>query len=235
MKKHIPNSITLLNLIAGCLSAIFLLSGDVILSAWMIGLAAVFDFLDGLAARVLKATSPIGKILDSLADMVSFGLVPGLIIFRMIRMDTELPDILAYVSLLIPALSAIRLAIFSAEERDHEYFTGVPTPLNALLLASVPLILWQYRDNTVVYSIFSNTWFLVALTILSSLMLVAPVRIMALKFKTFAWPENRITYLLIFLFIILLILAGYLALPVIYLLYIILSLSFNEIRKAGNY
>jgi len=223
MRQHIPNLITVFNLLAGCLSIIFLFSGDIILASWMIGLAAVFDFLDGFLARVLGATSDIGKVLDSLADMVYFGVAPGMILFWMIRMSGSYPDFLAYISLMIPALSAVRLAIFSSDDQQAHHFIGVPTPLNALMLASIPLVLLQYQDNEMMQQIFSNTWFLVGLTVISSLLLVAPVRIMAMKFKSFKWKENRLRFLLVLFAIVLVSLTGYLALPVLYLLYILVS------------
>jgi CDP-diacylglycerol---serine O-phosphatidyltransferase len=194
----------------------------------MIGIAAIFDFLDGFAARLLKATSEIGKILDSLADMVSFGLAPGMIIFRLISISGEVPYFIAFLALLIPALSAVRLARFSIDERQSHSFIGVPTPLNALMLASFPLILLQYQDSDSILKVFSNPWFLVAVTVISSLMLVSPLGIMALKFKSFAWKQNQLKYILLLSAIILIVFFGYLALPIIYLLYIILSLFENK-------
>jgi CDP-diacylglycerol--serine O-phosphatidyltransferase len=222
--KHLPNLLTVFNLVSGSLSIMFLFTGDFRLACWMVGVAAVFDFLDGFMARLLKAASEIGKVLDSLADMVSFGLAPGLIIYRLISMSPDVPGSIAFLALLIPAFSAVRLAQFSVDERQSDCFIGIPTPLNALMLASFPLILFQYQDSAAITGLFSNGWFLVAVTVVTSLMLVAPVGIMALKFKSFSWGKNQVKYGLVIFAILLVIFTGYLALPLIYLIYILLSI-----------
>jgi len=231
MLKQLPNLVTLFNLLAGCLSVIFLFNGDMALASWMIGLAAVFDFMDGLLARLLKASSELGKVLDSLADVVSFGIAPGFIIFKLLQFSGDYPEILAYISLMIPTLSAVRLAIFSTDERQQDHFIGVPTPLNALMLASIPLILIQYQDNPVITGFFYHTWTLVAITVFSSLMLVAPIRIMAMKFKSYAWNKNRLKYFVVLISAALLVTFGYLALPAIYILFLITSILSSAIDK----
>lgn len=225
MIKQLPNLVTLLNLISGCLSILFLFSGDILLASWMIGLAAVFDFLDGMAARWLNAVSGVGKVLDSLADVISFGLAPGFILLQLIRLDGEYPGFLAYIALMVPALSAVRLAIFSADDRQQYHFIGVPTPLNALMIASIPLILYQFPEGHCIHDFFSNSWFLVALAVISSLLLVAPVRIMALKFKSYQWKDNKKVYLMAVSLVLLLGFLKYLAIPVFYFLYILVSLT----------
>lgn len=222
--RQIPNLVTIFNLLSGCLSVIFVFSGDILLASWMIALAAVFDFLDGFLARLLRAGSEIGKMLDSLADMVSFGIAPGMIMFRLMEVSVEAPDLVSYAALLIPAFSAIRLAIFSVDKRQAERFIGVPTPMTALLIASIPLILSQYDDAPAVFDFFSNPWILLTITVITSLMLVSPWEMMALKFKTFDFKENRSRYLFALASLALIVSLGYLALPVIYLLYIASSL-----------
>jgi CDP-diacylglycerol--serine O-phosphatidyltransferase len=231
MRKQLPNLLTLFNLTSGCLSIIFLFSGDIFLASWMVGVAVIFDFFDGLAARLLHASSDLGKVLDSLADMVSFGVAPGLILFRLIDISSSQPTFLTYIALIIPVFSAIRLAIFSADERQKHHFIGVPTPLNGLMLASIPLVLLQFGENTLVYIVFSNPWFLVGVVIVSSLLLVAPFRILSLKFRSTAWKDSQSIYVLALIFGVLVILLGYLAMPFFYLAYILLSFFDNQIKK----
>ena len=231
MKRQIPNLFTLFNLISGCLSIIFLFSGEVMLASWMIGISAVLDFLDGLVARALNAASDLGKVLDSLADVVSFGVAPGMILFRMIQIYGDLPSVMAYIALLVPALSAVRLAVFSIDQRQQFHFIGVPTPMNALMLASIPLILGQYDPQSLVYGIFSDAWFLAGIAVVSSILLVAPVRIMALKFKSLAWRKNISAFILTAVFIILAIGLGYLAVPLTYVAYILISIIEQKIQQ----
>lgn len=227
--KQLPNLVTIFNLISGCLSILFLFSGKPELAAWMIGVAALLDFLDGMLARLLKASSELGKMLDSLADIVSFGVAPGFIMFELIRSSGNFPEILAYIALLVPALSAVRLAIFSLDNRQQYHFIGVPTPLNALMIASIPLILAQYRDDALLSGIFSSTWVLVCITAISSILLVAPLRIMALKFKTYRWRDNRLKFIVLLISVILMGGLGYLALPLIYIVFLLSSLFIKKV------
>ncbi|OZA56958.1 MAG: CDP-diacylglycerol--serine O-phosphatidyltransferase, partial [Sphingobacteriales bacterium 39-40-5] len=142
MKKHIPNSVTCLNLFSGCLGIVFAFQGNLIWASYAIVIAAVFDFFDGMLARLLKAYSDIGKELDSLADMVSFGVLPSVIIYQLFALSPQIDfgaDWLSFSAFIIAVFSALRLAKFNIDTRQSENFIGLPTPANALLIASFPL------------------------------------------------------------------------------------------------
>ncbi|MCS5664109.1 MAG: CDP-diacylglycerol--serine O-phosphatidyltransferase, partial [Flavobacteriales bacterium] len=134
MLKHIPNLLTISNLICGCIALYFTFHNNLVLAAYIIGLAAVFDFMDGAVARLLNMSSPMGKELDSLADMVSFGVVPGSVVFHLLEASTL--SAYSFVALTIPAFSAYRLAKFNVDERQNENFIGLPTPANCLIFVS---------------------------------------------------------------------------------------------------
>lgn len=236
MKKHIPNFITLLNLCSGAISVLFALGGDLKLAGAMIILAAVFDFFDGFAARLLNVKSSIGKELDSLADMVSFGLAPGFIMYMLLAEANPWPlldwnGILIFplVSLLIPAFSALRLAKFNIDDRQETVFFGLPTPANALLIVSLPFIVsqhqWLFGElSGEIEILFSTAWFLTALCIVFSLLLVSELQLMSLKFSLFQYQANKNRYLLIGVSVLFLVLFQYLAIPLIMVLYIALSM-----------
>ena len=241
IKNHIPNFITMLNLLSGCIAIVFIFEDQLGIASYLIGLAAIFDFLDGFLARLLKAQSPIGKDLDSLADVISFGLVPGLILFKLINysfeniMNSGITILIPYIAFLIPIFSALRLAKFNNDERQQDVFIGLPTPANALLIASFPLILIQKStlagiDISSIHSIFNSTVFLIALTILSSYLLIAEIPLLSLKFKTYSWHVNKTRYIFLGISCILLILLFYSAIPVIILLYILFSLFFQKLH-----
>lgn len=234
MKKHIPNFITVLNLLCGCIAITAAFQGNLVLASWLVGVAAIFDFLDGMAARLLNVKSDIGKELDSLADMVSFGLLPGVIVFQLLSNNPTIPhSYIPYVAFLIPIFSALRLAKFNTDTRQEEMFYGLPTPATAILIASLPLILSQ---DTVFFGIefgfmqqiLSNWYFLVSLTLLLSWMLVSEIPLMSLKFKSFEWETNKIRYFLLLLSFITLLLFQFAGIPLIIFLYILLSISFRK-------
>lgn len=235
IKKQIPNTITLLNLISGSIAIVFAVEGQLEIAAWMIGAAAVFDFFDGFAARMLKVSSEVGKELDSLADVISFGLAPGMILFSMLSNTEPCPELIIggrnlvpFIAFLIPAFSAYRLAKFNLDTRQTDSFIGLPTPANALLIASFPLIIGQQVNllgiNT---SFFSNTIshaaFLIPFIFLFSWLLIAEIPLMSLKFKTFHWNDNKTRFVFLISSLVLFALFQYLAVPLIVLLYLILS------------
>ena len=239
IKEHIPNILTLLNLLSGCIAIVFIFEDQLAMASYLLGLAALFDFLDGFFARLLKVQSPIGKDLDSLADMVSFGLVPGMILFKLIgysigiSINTGIITLVPYIAFLIPLFSALRLAKFNNDERQTDVFIGLPTPANALLIASFPLILIQQStlvgiNILPIQSLFLSTVFLIIMSVLLSYLLVAELSLLSLKFKTFNWKENKIRFLFLGISCVLLILLYYVAIPVIILLYILLSLFFQK-------
>ena len=228
MKKHIPNFITSLNLLAGCFAVVFALTADLRMASWMIGLAAIFDFADGFAARFLKAQSRFGMVLDSLADVISFGMAPGAIMFSLTRMS-YFPSggnphhILAYSAFLITIFSALRLAKFSIDDKQSDHFLGLPTPAMAILVASFPLILFYHSNISFIISLLQHGYVLVGITILLSVLMVVNIPLMALKFKTFGIKENAPKYGLMVIAAVLLALFHYLAIPMIIISYFILS------------
>jgi|WetSurMetagenome_2_1015567.scaffolds.fasta_scaffold129669_2 CDP-diacylglycerol---serine O-phosphatidyltransferase len=236
IKKHIPNGITLLNLFSGCIAIIFIFNDDLQVAAYLIFLAALFDFLDGMAARILKVKSDIGKELDSLADIVSFGLVPGFIMMKLIQssfgvtsVNTGFTTVIPYIALLIPAFSALRLAKFNTDSRQIERFIGLPTPANAILIASLPLILIQNStlagiDIAIFQSMVNNGWFLISLTVLLSYLLIAEIMLMSLKFSEVNKQKNQVRYIFIGTSLILILFLFFAAIPFILLLYVFMSL-----------
>jgi CDP-diacylglycerol--serine O-phosphatidyltransferase len=224
----IPNLMTLGNLLCGCLGIIATFEGNLLMASYLIFVAGILDFLDGFVARAINSSSPIGKELDSLADVVTFGVLPALMLMFLIEktaFGTMNGDFFqlktSYVALLIALFSALRLAKFNIDTRQSESFIGVPTPANAIVVASFPLIL---EFNSAYAPIILNSAFLIAYTLIMSYLLIAELPLFALKFKNFSWADNKIKFIFLILSVILLIIFGFLAIPLIVFLYIILSL-----------
>lgn len=244
MKSHIPNLFTASNLLCGLMALIFVFTGDIIAATILVGIALLMDFLDGFVARALGVSSPIGKELDSLADNITFGAVPGFVMARMIQESLGgefLPeDWFAsaggpwfLIGFLISIYSAIRLAKFNLDERQSDAFYGVPTPANTGLIVSLWLIV-QLRPDSFMATGLNQPWVLIGLTLLSSWLLIADIRLIALKFKTYDFASNRYRYLLIISSVVLLIVFQYVAVPIIFLLYLILSFLKERSQKAGS-
>jgi len=205
----------------------------------MVGIACVFDFMDGLVARALNAHSEIGKQLDSLADMVSFGVVPGVIVFQLLKLNYSnhfihfwFDDILpAVVAFLITIFSAIRLAKFNLDLRQSDSFIGLPTPANAILIASIPLVLQSASASEFVKEIILQPYFLIVLILTSSISLISSISLFALKFKNFSWVDNKVRYIFLLLSIALLIIFKFAGIPLIIILYIVLSIINNLVAK----
>jgi CDP-diacylglycerol--serine O-phosphatidyltransferase len=256
IKKHIPNLITCGNLFCGCLAIVCAFNGDLVWAAYLVGIAAVLDFFDGFAARLLKVGGEMGKQLDSLADMVTFGVVPGVMMYKLICISRihEMGKLLsnetltsfmesfygisAYLGFFITIFSAIRLAKFNIDTRQTSSFIGVPTPANSILICSIPLIfnintdfLSPYVYKTSFDEIILNTYTLIGVTILMSYLLVAELPLFALKFKNFGWVDNKIRYSFLIISVILLILFQFIAIPFIIFLYIVLSIINNMMNK----
>ncbi|MDB5014014.1 MAG: CDP-diacylglycerol--serine O-phosphatidyltransferase [Daejeonella sp.] len=232
MKKHIPNAITCLNLFSGCLGIVFAFQDNLIFAGYAIVIAAIFDFLDGMIARLLKSYSDIGKELDSLADMVSFGVLPSVIIYRLFLQAPQLEGIstyLNYTAFIIAIFSALRLAKFNVDTRQVENFIGLPTPANALLIASLPLIIAE--GNPFISSYIMNPFFLFVFSIGMSMLLVTEVPLISLKFKSLQITDNLFRYILVFSTLILVVIFKFLAVPIVVFLYFILSLiQFRSIK-----
>jgi CDP-diacylglycerol--serine O-phosphatidyltransferase len=224
MTRHIPNLLTIGNLLCGCVGVVYTLQGDMIPAAYFVWISCVFDFFDGFAARLLKVSSGIGKELDSLADMVSFGVLPAAVLFMMLRSTT--PDTyVPFAAFLVAAFSAIRLAVFNLDETQRDSFKGLPTPANALFITALPLL-----ENPVA-SWLSNSWTLIAIILVSSFLLVSRIELFALKFKNFTWADNQVRFTFLGLSVLLIGLLKLAAIPVIILLYVILSLGVALVSK----
>ncbi len=224
IKKHIPNFITSLNLAVGCLAIIAIFEGKLDTIIYYILLAGIFDFLDGFAARMLKVTSPIGGDLDSLADMVTFGVVPSLLMFALI-IDYSTNEYLPYIALLIAVFSALRLAMFNNDTRQSDAFYGLPTPANALFLGTLPLLM----ASELPMQWLENQYVLLAIVIIFSLLLIADYKLLALKFKGFGWRNNEFKYILIASGIGLFAGFGIIAFPLIIIIYLVLSVLANTL------
>ena len=247
IKAFIPNFVTLLNLLCGSIAVVFVVNNHFTLAAIFVFLGIFFDFFDGLLARKLNVQSELGIQLDSLADMVTSGLVPGLIMYKLLELATNTNGItitddwsdsgywsgvnvsfLPFLGLLITLSSAYRLARFNIDEDQQTYFKGLPTPANALLVLSLPLIL-EFQNNDLINATILNPWFLVVLTLLSTYLLNSPIKLFALKFKSYGFKTNAVRYIFLILSVVLLIVLQFAAIPLVILLYILLSL-FNTIN-----
>lgn len=215
--RHIPNALTCANLVCGCLGIISLFT-NIIEPAYFIWAACLFDFFDGFAARLFKVSSPIGKELDSLADMVSFGVLPAIAMYTWIGTSSSNPY-LPYVAICLAVFSALRLAKFNIDVNQSDSFIGVPTPANALFISALPFL------PESLYALVFTPYTLVIVTLLFSYLLVAPFKLFALKFKNFGWAGNqlRFTFLAFSILLLLLFHAG--AIPFIILFYIGISLG----------
>jgi CDP-diacylglycerol--serine O-phosphatidyltransferase len=249
MTKQIPNLFTLLNLICGCLAIIFILqTGETLVmqseeGTWVpqlpekiwwgsifIGVAAIVDFLDGFVARLFKATSDMGKQLDSLADMVSFGVAPGIILYQLLRIsfiqEEDGLDVSFWAlvpALLFPAAAAWRLARFNLQDDTTTDFKGVPSPAAGLFVASLPLILFYNYFN--IDPILVNKWVLYAIILLLSYLMVSNMSFISIKFKGTDIKSNIPKIILVVIALIAALLLKWLAVPVVFLVYVILSLT----------
>jgi CDP-diacylglycerol--serine O-phosphatidyltransferase len=234
LKKHLPNFITCLNLLCGCMALVQAFKGNLCNSAYFVFLGMVFDFLDGMLARMLKAYSAIGKELDSMADMVTFGVVPGVIVFKLLEqagLETLSTNCIAHTLLkyspfLITVFSALRLAKFNIDTRQTTSFIGVPTPAVALFFASLPLVLAS--ENSLLSKIILNPYVLLSLIPLMCFLLVSEIHLFSLKFKNLKWSDNKVQFIFLGLVIPLGIFFFYSAIPMVFFLYVILSLLNNR-------
>lgn len=205
-----------------------LFQNNLVYASYLIWLAALLDFFDGFFARLLKAYSPMGKELDSLADMVSFGVLPSLILFMLIKESTT-NIYLPFLALIMAAFSALRLANFNIDQRQSETFIGLPTPANAIFISSLPIIIY-YQD--MFFSLYlMNVWVLLFITLVFSFLLVAELPLFSLKFRNYKWSENKIRFSFLIISILVLLFFKIIAVPIIIVLYIIVSLIQNSTRK----
>jgi CDP-diacylglycerol--serine O-phosphatidyltransferase len=224
VKKHLPNAITCANLFSGCIGIVFAFQDNLIVAAYAIFLSSIFDFFDGLASRVLNSYSFIGKDLDSLADMVSFGVLPSVIMYELFLQAPQIDKVshyLNFVVFLLPVFSALRLAKFNNDTRQSDSFIGLPTPANAILIASLPLIVQQYE---LLGRYILNPYLLTVLVLVMCTLLVSEIPLMSLKFKNRDFNKNIFRYLLLLFSAILILFFKFVAVPVVIFIYITLSL-----------
>lgn len=230
MNKQIPNLITALNLVCGMLAMIALKDRSLEVTVMYLAFALFFDLLDGAVARALGVSGELGKQLDSLADVVSFGVVPGFIMFYMI-VDVNQTDYqqLNYAGFLVTVFSAFRLAKFNIDKRQSDAFYGLPTPANTALIVSYWAI-YASNQETVFKTLLHNPYMLAGLCALSSIMLVMDVRLIALKFKNLDFQENIFRYLLIAITLGVMVIFGLTGVPIIIGSYILLSMVENIVK-----
>ena len=267
----IPNFLTCMNLVCGCLGITFAINENLTYSAILICVAAIFDFADGFAARMLHGGSELGKQLDSLSDMVSFGVLPGIILYQFIVIsfkDYYVPFekreivhiLLSFTAFLVPVFSALRLAKFNIDTRQGDRFLGLPTPANAIFIASFPLILGEQYDmnfytppqenvlkyflqtgffsrmDITVVQVLFNPYFYIASAVILSALLVFEIPLLALKFKSWRWERNKTRYLLLIISVLLCSTVYYtglffLVIPIIFFLYLAISTVYYLIKK----
>ena len=236
MKKHIPNTITCLNLISGCIATFWAFNAEFQLALLFIIIGAVFDFFDGMTARLLHVSSPIGKELDSLADDITFGFAPSAVVFSYLSMaavtgGAQLTGItlhfIPYLAFIMAAFSALRLAKFNLDERQALGFIGLPTPANALFWSS---LIVGVGDSMVLYPY--TLWIVLVAMLLSCYLLVSEIPMFALKFKTWGWRGNEIKYVFILTCIPLLLILGVTGIAAIIAWYILLSVIHNYTKKS---
>jgi CDP-diacylglycerol--serine O-phosphatidyltransferase len=245
MTKQIPNIITSLNLLCGCVAVLFAVSGDLISACIFVFFGIFFDFFDGLAARILDAHSDVGLEFDSLADMITSGVVPAIVMVHLLSesffgsplnitetfsdngWNTGITNYLPFIGLLIAVASGFRLAKFNVDTRQTSNFIGLPTPANALLILSLPLML-HFQSSELIEEVILNKWFLIGFTLLSCVLLNAELPLFGLKFKTWGFKGNAIRYVFLAVCILLLVLLKFIAIPLIIMVYILLSLFWKD-------
>lgn len=246
MIKQIPNIITSLNLLCGCVAIIFAVSGDLV-SACFFAFAGIFlDFFDGFAARLLQAQSQVGLQLDSLADVVTSGVVPAIVMMQLLSRSltgtnleinilfrdglgaTSWMMYMPFIGLLIAVASGYRLAKFNVDTRQTTSFIGLPVPANTLLILSLPLII-SFQASKQITEVILTPWFLIIITLVSCVLLNAEIPLFGLKFKTWNFKDNAVRYLFLIASILLLVVLKFIAIPIIIFLYILVSLFWKPL------
>ena len=236
IKKYIPNTFTMANLFCGCMATLFAMNNHLEWAAGFVAVGVFFDFFDGFFARILNAQSELGLQLDSLADMVTSGLVPGVVMYKLLDEATGTPwgtvltslhFNIAYLGFAITLASAYRLAKFNIDSEQTSSFKGLPTPANTIFILSLPLIL-LYGEYAFAEEALKNPYVLLAITALSCWALNSKMSLFALKFKSWAFAENKVRYAFLILAALLLIFFKFLGIPLIIILYVVMSLLFRE-------
>lgn len=232
IKKHVPNIITLLNLFCGCIALVFAFHRNFEMAILFVALGIFLDFFDGFFARLFKVSSPLGLQLDSLADMVTSGAVPGLIMYQMMVLNLQdstanALQLFPYLGFIVTLGSCYRLANFNIDTRQTDSFIGLPTPANALFILSLPLVL-KSTDSLIVIELLTNQWILLVIALLSAYILNAEVPLFSLKIKNFNFADNKLRIFFLILSVVLMVLFGYLGVSLVILSYVLLSVINNK-------
>ncbi|RZK46588.1 MAG: CDP-diacylglycerol--serine O-phosphatidyltransferase [Pedobacter sp.] len=225
LKKHIPNAITCANLFSGCIGVVAAFNGELELAAYFVLLSGLFDFFDGMVARLLNVKSEIGKQLDSLADMVSFGFLPGVVMFQLLKTSDYSSAYLPYLGFIITVFSALRLAKFNIDERQTEDFIGLNTPMNTLFIVSLPFIAHDYPE------IIGSSIVLISIVAITSYLLISEIKIFSFKLSDTSWAKNKFKYSFLIASLVLIAFLKFVAIPFILILYISFSILHFRTQK----
>lgn len=233
LKKYIPNLITLLNLFCGCIALVFAANLNFEIAFFFVCLGIFLDFFDGFFARMFNVSGALGLQLDSLADMVTSGVVPGFVMFcllKQIQNPIDTNQTIPYFGFLITLGSCYRLANFNIDTRQTDSFIGLPTPANTLFIVSLPLVL-QFSDSIIVFEILTNQWILMVIVLFSVFMLNAEIPLFSLKIKDFNYKKNALQILFLSISLLMLVVLNYVAIPLIIINYVLLSVINNKFLK----
>ena len=237
LKKYIPNTITLLNLFCGCIALTFVSTDQFEMAFLFVCLGIFLDFFDGFFARLFKVSGPLGLQLDSLADMVTSGVVPGYVMFKMMQsssayMNEGYLQFFPYLGFIIALGSCMRLAKFNIDTRQTDSFIGLPTPANALFILSLPLVLKYYSsDSMLVIEIFTEKWVLLLISLFSAYILNAEIPLFSLKIKKFNFQDNALQIIFLAVAVLLLLFLQYLGVTLVIIFYVLLSVITNKFQK----
>ena len=237
IKKHIPNTISLLNLFCGCIAVVFVSKDQFEMAFFFVCLGIFLDFFDGFFARLFKVSGPLGLQLDSLADMVTSGVVPGYVMFKMMQsssvyMSEGYLQFFPYLGFIITLGSCMRLAKFNIDTRQTDSFIGLPTPANALFILSLPLVLEYYAsDSLFVIEIFTEKWVLLLISLFSAYILNAEIPLFSLKIKKFNFRDNALQIIFLAVSVLLLLFLQYLGVTLVIIFYVLLSVINNKFQK----
>lgn len=235
IKAQIPNLFTMLNLFSGCVALIMVMNFNFELAFYFVCLGIFFDFFDGFFARKFGVAGPLGVQLDSLADMVTSGIVPGFLMFRLMSNEAVFAtDIyFPYLGFLITLGACYRLAKFNIDERQSDFFIGLPTPANALFIMSLPLITSTFYDDNFSRVVY-NQWFLIAITLLSTYIMNAEIPLFSLKIKDFSFAKYKLQIFFVSLAVLMLVTLKILAVPLLIVIYVLLSVINNLVTKKAS-
>lgn len=237
IKKHIPNTITLLNLFCGCIAVVFVSNNQFETAFFFVCLGIFLDFFDGFFARLFKVSGPLGLQLDSLADMVTSGVVPGFVMFKMmLSSNASMTDgylqYFPYLGFIITLGSCMRLAKFNIDTRQTDSFIGLPTPANALFILSLPLILEYYAaDSLLVLEVLTEKWVLLLIALFSAYVLNAEIPLFSLKIKKLNFKDNALQVIFLAISVLLLVFLRYLGVALVIVFYVLLSVINNKLLK----